>query len=63
MTPQARIAPDARIRFGRGFGAKAGLNFGDGFSYALAKSMNARLLFIGEDFQHTNITPALPPTP
>ena len=29
---QARMALDARIQFGRGFGAKAGLNFGDCFA-------------------------------
>ncbi len=55
----ARIALDARIRFGRGFGAPAGLNFGDSFSYALAKSMNAPLLFVGNDFTQTDIVPAL----
>jgi len=55
----ARIALDARIRFGRGFGAPAGLNFGDSFSYALAKSLNAPLLFVGNDFAETDIVPAL----
>ena len=60
---QARMALEARIRFGKGFGARAKLNFGDSFAYALAKSLNAPLLFIGEDFHHTDITPALPPAP
>ncbi len=55
----ARTALDARIRFGRGFGAPAGLNFGDCFSYALAKSMNAPLLYVGNDFTQTDIAPAL----
>ena len=35
---QARPALDARIRFGREFGASAALNFGDCFAYALAKN-------------------------
>ncbi len=56
---QARLALEARVRFGRGFGAKAGLNFGDSFAYALAKALQAPLLFVGEDFRHTDIAAAL----
>ena len=37
------------------------LNFGDAFSYALAKSLDAPLLFIGNDFAETDIKPALAP--
>ena len=55
----ARRALQARIRFGKGFGATAGLNFGDCFAYALAKTLNAPLLFVGNDFAATDITPAL----
>jgi ribonuclease VapC len=44
----------ARIKFGRGFGAAAGLNFGDSFSYALAKTLKAPLLFVGDDFSKTD---------
>ena len=55
----ARTAMQARIRFGKGFGASAGLNFGDCFAYALAKSLDAPLLFIGDDFAATDITSAL----
>jgi ribonuclease VapC len=55
----ARAAMQARIRFGRGFGASAGLNFGDCFAYALAKMHDAPLLFIGDDFGATDIKPAL----
>jgi ribonuclease VapC len=55
----ARAAIQARIRFGKGFGASAGLNFGDCFAYALAKIHNAPLLFIGDDFGATDVTPAL----
>jgi len=38
----------------------AGLNFGDCFSYALAKATGEPLLFRGEDFRQTDIQPALP---
>jgi ribonuclease VapC len=57
---QARVALDARIRFGRGFGAKAGLNFGDCFAYALAKTLGAPLLYVGDDFTFTDLEAALP---
>jgi ribonuclease VapC len=46
-------------RFGRGR-HPAGLNFGDCFSYALAKSLGAALLFKGDDFSQTDIIPAMP---
>ncbi len=52
---QARIALRARIDFGRGMGHGGLLNFGDCFSYALAKALNAPLLFIGDDFPTTDI--------
>src|SRR5512140_2949291 len=56
---QARIAREAYRDFGRGSGHPAGLNFGDCFAYALARAMNEPLLFKGNDFTHTDITPAL----
>jgi ribonuclease VapC len=56
---QARIAREAYRDFGKGSGHAAGLNFGDCFSYALAKAMREPLLFKGDDFQHTDITSAL----
>jgi ribonuclease VapC len=56
---QARIALDARIRYGRGMGHGGVLNFGDAFSYALAKSLSAPLLFVGDDFTRTDIEPAV----
>jgi len=34
-------------------------NFGDAFSYALAKSLEAPLLFVGDDFAATDIASAL----
>jgi ribonuclease VapC len=57
---QARIARDAYRDFGKGSGHKAGLNFGDCFAYALAKTTGDELLFKGNDFGHTDIAPALP---
>jgi ribonuclease VapC len=55
---QADIARQAYLDFGKGIHA-AGLNFGDCFSYALAKSLGMPLLFKGEDFALTDIEPAL----
>ena len=52
---QARIARDAYRDFGRGSGHRARLNFGDCFAYALAKDVDEPLLFIGDDFGHTDV--------
>jgi ribonuclease VapC len=52
---QARIARDAYRRFGKGRGHPARLNFGDCFAYALAKVFDEPLLFIGQDFIHTDV--------
>jgi ribonuclease VapC len=57
---QVRIARDAYRDFGKGSGHKAGLNFGDCFAYALARTTGEALLFKGDDFGHTDIAPALP---
>jgi ribonuclease VapC len=56
---QARIALDARIRYGRGCGHPARLNYSDCFAYALAKARNLPLLYVGDDFTHTDIISAL----
>ena len=56
---QARVALDAFARFGKGSGHSAGLNFGDCFSYALAKVCSEPLLFKGADFSRTDIQAAL----
>ncbi len=48
----AKSTREAFIRFGKGR-HRAGLNFGDCFSYALAKQMQAPLLFKGNDFTWT----------
>jgi ribonuclease VapC len=55
---QARLALDAFKRFGKGRGAKASLNYGDCFAYALAKELDAPLLFKGKDFAATDLRPA-----
>lgn len=55
---QARLAFDAFRRFGKGRGAKASLNFGDCIAYAVAKELQAPLLFKGSDFVHTDLQPA-----
>ncbi|MDO9587931.1 MAG: type II toxin-antitoxin system VapC family toxin [Brevundimonas sp.] len=49
----------AHQRFGRGSGSAARLNFGDCFSYALARETGEPLLFKGNDFSHTDVEPAL----
>ena len=56
---QARIAREAFRDFGRGSGHPARLNFGDCFTYALAKDRGEPLLFKGDDFTHTDVTSAL----
>lgn len=56
---QARIAREAYRDFGKGRGHTAGLNFGDCFAYALAKATGEPILFKGDDFSRTDITPVL----
>jgi ribonuclease VapC len=56
---QARIAREAYRDFGRGSGHPAGLNLGDCFSYALARVTGEAILFKGDDFRRTDLTPAL----
>lgn len=55
----AEMARQAYRDFGRGSGHPARLNFGDCFSYALARATGEPLLFKGNDFSHTDATPAL----
>ena len=52
-------ARTAMETYGRGRGNRAQLNFGDCFSYALAKVSGEPLLYKGDDFTHTDITPVL----
>lgn len=53
-TEQAGYARSAHVRFGKGTGHKAALNYGDCFAYALAKALNAPLLCKGNDFPLTD---------
>lgn len=57
---QAILARAAYRDYGKRSGHPAGLNFGDCFSYALAAETGESLLFKGDDFGHTDVTPALP---
>lgn len=52
---QLHIARHAFRHYGKGR-RSAGLNFGDCFSYALAKATGEPLLCIGNDFPHTDVT-------
>ena len=52
---QAGAARSAHLRFGKGTGHGAALNYGDCFAYGLAKAMNAPLLCKGRDFPLTDI--------
>ena len=49
----------AFVIFGKGSGHAAGLNFGDIFSYALAKVRGLPLLYKGSDFSETDIASAV----
>ena len=51
---QVEIARSAWRKYGKGRHA-AGLNFGDCASYALAKSLDAPLLFKGNDFSEMDV--------
>jgi ribonuclease VapC len=55
---QAMLARQGYSDYGKGR-HPAGLNFGDCFSYALAKSTGEPLLFKGVDFSQTDIQSAL----
>jgi ribonuclease VapC len=52
------LARQAYARYGKGRNS-AGLNYGDCFSYALAKATGLPLLFKGEDFSKTDLLAAL----
>ena len=59
---QGHVARQAFLDFGKGR-HPAGLNFGDCFAYALAKTTGEPLLFKGDDFSKTDIkTVASPKT-
>jgi ribonuclease VapC len=52
-----RAAVDAFERYGKGR-SPAGLNFGDCMAYAAARVSDEPLLYVGDDFSHTDIAPA-----
>jgi ribonuclease VapC len=54
----AHVARQAHRRFGKGRHA-AGLNLGDCFAYALARTMAEPLLFKGATFALTDVDPAI----
>jgi ribonuclease VapC len=59
VTPaSARRIATAYARWGRG-AHPAGLNFGDCFSYQVAKEHSCPLLYVGEDFAKTDLESAL----
>jgi ribonuclease VapC len=55
---QAKIARQAYRDYGKGSGHPANLNFGDCFSYALARDKREPMLWKGDDFVHTDLRPA-----
>lgn len=56
---QVLVARAAYRDFGKGSGHAARLNFGDCFSYALAKESGEPILFVGNDFDQTDLVPVL----
>lgn len=56
---QARIARQAYRDYGKGSGHPANLNFGDCFSYALARDKREPILYKGNDFVHTDLRSAV----
>ena len=56
----ASLAYDAFEIYGKGSGHSAQLNFGDTFSYALAKTKNVPLRFKGNNFSRTEVWCCLP---
>jgi ribonuclease VapC len=57
VTPdQAQAARSAHLKFGKGSGHGAALNYGDCFAYALAMTMDAPLLCKGNDFPLTDVS-------
>ena len=52
---QVLAAAEAYGRYGKGIHSRARLNLADCAAYALAKAMDAPLLFKGDDFGHTDV--------
>ena len=59
VTPaSARRVAEAYAHWGKGV-HKAGLNFGDCFSYEVARELGCPLLYVGQDFARTDLASAL----
>lgn len=56
---QVRIAREAYRYYGKGSGHRAQLNYGDCFSYALARDKREPILFKGDDFSYTDLRSAV----
>jgi ribonuclease VapC len=56
---QVRAAAVAFNLYGKGINPRARLNLSDCAAYALAKTMDAPLLFKGDDFTQTDLQPCL----
>jgi ribonuclease VapC len=54
------LATHAALKYGKGSGHPAQLNFGDCLVYAVARYRDLPLLFVGDDFGRTDVIPALP---
>ena len=54
----AQPVREAHREFGRGKGSPATLNLGDCFSSARAAQTGEPLLFVGDDFTHTDLVAA-----
>ena len=59
-TADVDAAIGAFLLYGKGRGHRAALNFGDVFSYALAKVRHLPLLFKGNDFAATDLRRVMP---
>lgn len=58
---QAAIGRAAYRDYGKGSQHPAQLNYGDCFAYALARVTGEPLLYVGNDFTHTDLRDALAP--
>ncbi|PKQ25180.1 MAG: VapC toxin family PIN domain ribonuclease [Actinobacteria bacterium HGW-Actinobacteria-4] len=56
---QVQVASQAYREYGRGSGHRAALNLGDCYAYALSATAGEPLLFVGDDFPHTDVEVAL----
>ena len=55
----APLLEETALRYGKGSGHPAQLNFGDCMSYAVAKSLRLPLLFVGDNFSLTDVEAAV----